>query len=61
MAKDEYWFNTKTQEVEAGKQSLSLDRIGPFSTYEAAQNALAIIEQRAKAIREEEDEEDFSK
>ncbi len=34
MAKDEYWFNTKTQEVEIGKQSLSLDRIGPFATFE---------------------------
>jgi tyrosyl-tRNA synthetase len=40
MAKEEYWFNTKTNEVEIGKQSLSLDRLGPFSTFEEAKNAL---------------------
>lgn len=53
MAKAEYWFNTKTNSVEIGKQSLSLDRIGPFSTYEEAEKALEIIALRAKAIREE--------
>ncbi len=56
MAKDEYWFNTKTNEVEIGKQSLSLERIGPFSTYEEAKNALEIIAQRARALRAEDAE-----
>jgi hypothetical protein len=53
MAKDEYWFNTKTQEVEIGKQSLSLDRLGPFATVEEAKNALQTIANRAAAIRKE--------
>ncbi len=56
MAKDEYWFNTKTNEVEIGKQSLSLDRIGPFASYEEAKNALQIIAQRARALRAEDAE-----
>jgi hypothetical protein len=56
MAKEEYWFNTKTNEVEFGKQSLSLDRLGPFSTFEEAKNALEIISKRAKALRQEEAE-----
>lgn len=59
MAKDEYWFNTKTQEVEIGKQSLSLDRIGPFPTFEEAKRAPQIISKRAQDIREE-DSEDWS-
>ena len=53
MAKAEYWFNTKTNSVEIGKQSLSLDRIGPFSTYEEAEKALETIALRAKAIRKD--------
>jgi hypothetical protein len=60
MAKDEYWFNTKTQQVEIGKQSLSVERIGPFARYEDAENALQIIEERAKKIRDEDAEESFS-
>lgn len=59
MAKDEYWFNTKTQEVEIGKQSLSLDRIGPFATFEEAKLAPQIIAKRAERIRQE-DSEDWS-
>jgi hypothetical protein len=56
MEKDEYWFNTKTNEVEIGKQSLSLDRLGPFSTLEDAKNALEIVSRRAKALRQEDSE-----
>jgi hypothetical protein len=56
MAKEEYWFNTKTNEVEIGKQSLSLDRLGPFRTLEEARNALEIVSKRAKALRQEEAE-----
>ena len=58
MAKDEYWFNTKTQEVEVGKQSLSLDRLGPFSTFEEARNALEVIAKRAAALRKEDESSD---
>jgi hypothetical protein len=56
MAKEEYWFNTKTNEVEIGKQSLSLDRLGPFSTFEEAKNALEIVAKRARALRQEDAE-----
>ncbi len=56
MAKDEYWFNTKTNQVEIGKQSLSLERLGPFETFEEAKNALQIIALRANALRDEDAE-----
>jgi hypothetical protein len=58
MAKDEYWFNTKTQEVEIGKQSLSLDRLGPFETMQEAKNAVEIIARRAAALRKEDETSD---
>jgi hypothetical protein len=58
MAKDEYWFNTKTQEVEIGKQSLSLDRLGPFATLQEAKNAVEIIARRAAALRNEDESSD---
>lgn len=56
MAKDEYWFNTKTNEVEIGKQSLSMDRLGPFDTFEEAKKALEIISARAASLRQEDTE-----
>lgn len=34
--------------------SLSLERIGPFATRAEAERALEIVAQRAKALREEE-------
>jgi hypothetical protein len=58
--KVEYWFNTKTQSVEVGPQSLSLDRIGPFSSHSEAERALEIITQRARAARDEDEREDWS-
>lgn len=57
MAKDEYWFNTKTLQVEIGKQSLSLERIGPFDSLEEARRGPEIIAERAKRIRDEDAEE----
>ncbi len=54
---DTYWFNVKTGQVEKGQQSLSIDRLGPFKTEEEASRALEIIEERARLIREEDDEE----
>jgi hypothetical protein len=55
--KVEYWFNTTTGEVEVGKKSLSLDRIGPFETEAEARRALEIIAERARKLRAEEDNE----
>jgi hypothetical protein len=53
----EYWFNTHTGQVEVGKQSIALYRLGPFRSAEEAKNAPAIIASRAAAWREEEEAE----
>lgn len=50
-----YWFNLKTKKVELGPLSLSLERLGPFSTYDEALRAPEIIEQRARKIREDDE------
>ncbi|MGO3833890.1 MAG: methionine aminopeptidase [Microbacteriaceae bacterium] len=55
---ERYWFNVKTGEVEVGKQSLSIDRLGPFETREEAQRATEILEERARKWAEEEARED---
>lgn len=55
---DTYWFNTRTGEVEAGKQSLAHYRLGPFTTREEAARALEIVAERARKMREEEDADD---
>lgn len=52
---EQYWFNTKTKEVEKGPQSLSLDRLGPFNSKAEAQNAEQIVANRAKQISEEDE------
>lgn len=53
----EYWFNTKTMSVEVGKQDLAIYRIGPFDSYEDAQNALQILKSRSDAWAEEDEAE----
>jgi hypothetical protein len=55
--KAEYWFNLKTQQVESGPQSLSLDRIGPFPDFDTAKAGPEAIIARAKALREEDQKE----
>lgn len=50
---EKFWFNTKTNQVEFGRQSLSIDRLGPFDSEEEAERALEIIANRAKALREQ--------
>lgn len=57
MQEKRFWFNTRTSQVEEGPKSLGLDRIGPFDSYEQALRAEEILQERAKQIREEEDEE----
>jgi hypothetical protein len=50
MAKDaKYYFNTTTGEVEVGRPSSWVARMGPYSTREEAQHAL----ERARARNEE--------
>ncbi|MEN9955563.1 MAG: hypothetical protein RL723_416 [Actinomycetota bacterium] len=53
----EYWFNTHTGQVEVGKQSLALYRLGPFSTRQEAERAPEVIAQRAAAWHAEEENE----
>lgn len=48
-----YWYNQKTGQVEVGPQSLSIDRIGPFTSESEARNAPQIIAERARRLREE--------
>ncbi|MDG2497055.1 MAG: hypothetical protein P8M68_02600 [Aquiluna sp.] len=55
--KPEFWFNTKSNQVEIGPQSLSLDRIGPFESSEEAKKGLEIVAQRARQLREEDQKE----
>lgn len=54
----EWWFNTKTQEVEEGPQSLAAERVGPFATREEASRANEIIAERARRWAEEDAAED---
>lgn len=51
---DTFWFNTKTGEVEHGKQSLSIHRLGPFETREEAEHAPEKLQERAREWAEEE-------
>ena len=54
----EYWFNTKTNQVEVGKQSIAVFRIGPFKTKDEAQRALKILAEKANNWRQEDESED---
>jgi hypothetical protein len=54
----EWWFNTRTNDVEFGKLSAAPYRIGPFETESEARQALAVIEERARKWRESEQQED---
>ena len=60
MGDSQFWYNTRTGKVEEGLQSNSLDRIGPFFTREEAARGLQIVLDRAKALREADEEEFFS-
>ena len=54
----EYWYNTRTGEVEKGKQSLATDLIGPFETEAEAQRGPEKLQQNAQKWAEEEAAED---
>lgn len=53
----QYWFNTHTGQVEVGKQSIALYRLGPFASREEAERAPQIIADRAAEWRAEEERE----
>ena len=50
-----WWFNNKTGEVEHGRQSLGMDRDGPFETEAEAARAPEIARERSQAWKEEEE------
>jgi cell division septation protein DedD len=57
-SKTEYWFNTKTNQVEVGKQSFAVYRIGPFKSRLEAEQALKIVATKSKDWKEEDDRND---
>ena len=54
----EFWFNTRTGKVEEGKQSISSERLGPFSSREAAAHANEKLAENARKWAEEDAAED---
>jgi len=50
----EFWFNTKTHEVEEGKISPAVDRAGPYATREEAAKAIETIKARNARLDAEE-------
>ena len=52
----EFWFNTKTGEVEVGKQTLAVYRIGPFQTRQEAERAYEILKARSEKWDEEDED-----
>ncbi len=50
---EEFWFNTKTGEVEFGKVAAAPYRIGPFTTEADAKRALEIVASRSEKWNEE--------
>ncbi|MEY4275565.1 MAG: hypothetical protein RIS26_28 [Actinomycetota bacterium] len=55
-APEEFWFNLKTGQVEYGKKSAAIYRVGPFQTEEEAKNALQTLRDRAQKWHEEEED-----
>ena len=54
--KPEYYFNTRTHEVERGKQSDWEFLLGPYATAEEAAKALLIAKTRSKTWDEDDRE-----
>ena len=57
MSTDEqqFWFNTKTKQVEQGRQSHYSDLMGPYPTREQAQQALDTAAARNEAWDDEDE------
>ncbi|MBF0671182.1 MAG: hypothetical protein IR160_01180 [Salinibacterium sp.] len=51
----EWWYNTRTGEVEEGMKSSVVDRAGPFPSREEAARAPEIIAARSRQWAEEEE------
>jgi hypothetical protein len=50
----QYWYNTKTGQVEKGYESSVVDRVGPFDTRDEAEHALEKL--RANSAKWAEDD-----
>jgi hypothetical protein len=50
---DQWWFNTRTGEVEQGAKSPWSDRAGPYKTREEAQGAPARIAENSRRAAQE--------
>ncbi|MDE0545450.1 SPOR domain-containing protein [Microbacterium sp. C7(2022)] len=55
---EKYWYNTKTEQVEYGYESPSIDRVGPFDSAEDAARAPEKLAERARAWADEEARDD---
>lgn len=57
MSTDEaqFWFNTRTKQVEEGRQSHFTDLIGPYPTRAAAEQALQTAASRNEAWDDEDE------
>jgi hypothetical protein len=44
----QWWYNTRTGEVEHGEVSRSIDRLGPYPDEATARNALEIARRRTQ-------------
>jgi hypothetical protein len=45
----QWWFNTRSGQVEFGLLSASVKRIGPFASKKEAEDALEIVRKRSEA------------
>lgn len=53
---DQYWYNTKTGEVEEGHKSSWTNLMGPYPTRAEAEQALTTAKSRNEAWEAEDDE-----
>jgi hypothetical protein len=53
---EKYWYNMATGEVEYGRLSPSVDRVGPFDTSDEAARALEVLRANSAKWAEEERE-----
>lgn len=54
MNQPEYYYNTKTGEVEVGKESSWMNLMGPYASEEEARNALKTAQERNEQADAEE-------
>ncbi|WP_182051064.1 hypothetical protein [Changpingibacter yushuensis] len=52
----EFYYNTKTGEVEFGKQSSWLHRMGPYASYDDAEHAMELAAERNRESDAEDEE-----